>query len=725
MAEKTQTMVLPITKIEDFKLKSWKEMSNLNTIDFSQINIIFGHNGAGKTSLARGIVEAYKKGGHDIANARFFSSKYIDSTLLLEDKTGIRGVISNFGKKDIEAEKKIRDNKTKIDQLKNDISKLTTERNITVANTEEEIKQIVARRKDKNKKINNKPDNKTLEEKIQLWIDDYEKAVREFPKEDYNAITGNADFSAESELVNNLELPEMPVVDSGLVEAVKAILSKKYEDVEIPETTVVEWLESGLTIHEHKTKCEFCGGNLSIAAIQKKVDAFVNNEKHQAVVGLKRYRETLGALAKIAQKIADDKDKIISAIELDKKEVNIYSAQELAASILDVVNGVILEKLKGMNSGVQFDDKKLSVDIDKLMELIEKLNKAKKERTRKINEKINRLETLVKGAIGFEIKNSVQLEGCKETIKTQNRLIKQGDDKKKMLEETNNKLLIQKSDLADFAYFLNSILKDINLDFRLELSGKYYILKHIDNTALKLSDISDGERNLLALIYFYYEMLEDSSGKFKDTIQLAIIDDPIPSLDDNNKFYITEIIKSIFNQNSIQVFTLTHSWDDFCNLSYGVNEDKTAIFEIRKATSNSNIYSIGTKKLLKPYIMLYREVYRFSKIDLNKITDDEALHMPNTIRRILEEYVKFRVDVDFEAAAKNGEISKALFSKELCELSKIKSQKLSVLLSVCNVLSHKANQPKNPSEIHDSAKFLMNSLEENDKYHHLKMRGDD
>ena len=153
-------------------------------------------------------------------------------------------------------------------------------------------------------------------------------------------------------------------------------------------------------------------------------------------------------------------------------------------------------------------------------------------------------------------------------------------------------------------------------------------------------------------------------------------------------------------------------------------DDKTALFEIKKDSSLSNIYSIGNKKLIKPYIMLYREVDSFQEMDAASVSDDQALHMPNTMRRILEEYVKFNVNVDFATAAKTGDICKALFKDEVGNLSQTKKQKLNQLLSVCNILSHKANQPKNPSEIHESAKFLINTIKQNDKFHHLKMKGE-
>ncbi len=94
------------------------------------------------------------------------------------------------------------------------------------------------------------------------------------------------------------------------------------------------------------------------------------------------------------------------------------------------------------------------------------------------------------------------------------------------------------------------------------------------------------------------------------------------------------------------------------------------------------------------------------------------------ILRLLQKAETYQKHVDFATAAKSGDISKALYGEEIAKLSNSKKQKLGLLLSVCNILSHKANNhPKEPKEIHDAAKTLINAIRENDKYHHLKMIG--
>jgi wobble nucleotide-excising tRNase len=444
---------------------------------------------------------------------------------------------------------------------------------------------------------------------------------------------------------------------------------------------------------------------------------------HQATLSLTTIRHDLGELSKLAQDIKNNKEIYAQMLGTSNTDID-YDNLNLSHEDIKTICSSIDKKINEMSSSIILDKMILSKSINSIVDCITTLNDAKKRASQNLMEKINRLETLVKGAIGFEIKSSQTIIDNLDQIKNLDEQLEQLAVRQKNLEEKNEDLLNQKSDLADFATYLNQVLTDLGLNFRLLPSGKVFALKHDDGGVLKLDDISDGERNLLSLIYFYYEMLDDSSGVFKDTVKIIIIDDPISSLDDNNKFYITELMKSVLDQASIQVFILTHSWDDFYNLSYGRAHEKTSLYEVKKEMGVSRIASISNGKLLKPYIMLYREVDAFRLQSQGTITDEIALHMPNTMRRILEEYIKFRVNVDFATASQNGDICKALFGEEIATLSNTKKQKLNLLLDVCNILSHKANQPKNPSEIHDSAKFLISSIELNDKYHHIKMRGD-
>lgn len=95
-----------LKKLEKFTKKSFKEYTGPNE-EFKHKNIIFGYNGRGKSSLAKGIIEKF--GENKKENYRFFDNNYINNNLLLQESVNpkIKGVIANFGEKDVDIETKI------------------------------------------------------------------------------------------------------------------------------------------------------------------------------------------------------------------------------------------------------------------------------------------------------------------------------------------------------------------------------------------------------------------------------------------------------------------------------------------------------------------------------------------------------------------------------------------------------------------------------------------
>jgi len=283
----------------------------------------------------------------------------------------------------------------------------------------------------------------------------------------------------------------------------------------------------------------------------------------------------------------------------------------------------------------------------------------------------------------------------------------------------------QKSLTRDFADFVSQILKDINISLKVEvdIDNRNYIIKNShEEVTLTIKDISEGERNLLALLFFYYELFNDNSQKqVKTDIELIIADDPISSMDDSNKFYILELMKNLLNLTNQQIFVLTHSWDDFCNLSYGKkawNDDsRYATLEIRKNNGQSELAKLT--KVEKPYKHLFKEIYDFSQKQETQIGSDcEIYHYPNVMRRIFEEWYSFKIGKDLNLTSSQQD----RLANDFTITEDREKTKLGILLKVCNILSHSINNSKNQQEIHQSAKFLMKLIEDNDPLHFNNMK---
>src|SRR5690554_7935845 len=292
----------------------------------------------------------------------------------------------------------------------------------------------------------------------------------------------------------------------------------------------------------------------------------------------------------------------------------------------------------------------------------------------------------------------------------------------------------QKRLTKDFAAFVSQILNDINISLKVELDtdNKNYIIKSTnENATLTIKDISEGEKNLLALLFFYYELFADNKQQsIKSEIELIIVDDPISSMDDSNKFYILELMKNLLELPSQQIFVMTHSWDDYCNLSYGKKawEDKKdkngteikskyATFEIRKNKGKSTL--VKSNNLEKPYNYLFKEIYEFSrKSDEDLKTECQIYHYPNVMRRIFEEWYGFKIGRDLNFTSN---LQKQIESHFRITSNNQKT-KLGLLIKVCNILSHSINGSMNPQEIHQSAKYLMRLIEDKDKLHFDNMK---
>ena len=164
-----------VKKIENFTEKSFKNYTGPDR-EFKQKNIIFGYNGRGKSSLAKGVIREFLINnplGTD--NYRFFDRNYINNNLLLKESTDskIKGVIANFGKKDVDVEKQI-------DLLESEIIDTTIiEKEINELNNKirTEIDKIHDTKKGKIA-IQKKPTSKSNDEVISLYKDDIEKAKK-------------------------------------------------------------------------------------------------------------------------------------------------------------------------------------------------------------------------------------------------------------------------------------------------------------------------------------------------------------------------------------------------------------------------------------------------------------------------------------------------------------------------------------------------------------------
>jgi wobble nucleotide-excising tRNase len=723
-----------ITKLNNFTLKSFVEYTNPNDLLFCAKNILFGYNGQGKSSIAIGIRDEFLK---DITkkseNLRFFDRDYISNSLLLKNTEGkIKGVKASFSKSGVHIEKQINElekliiSHEEIEKLENSVVKSSKE-------IRNEVDKIHNRRKGK-ANIQRKYKEELVERVIELYKKDFENAEEiEADKEKLIKIYGDDAIEKQIAQNENLRSLDFSIIELDLIKGVKAIFIENFgEDISIPEFEVVQWIESGLNIHQEDDACKFCNNELNYSALKLKLTRYKENKKHKATKKLKLLREKLQSLLDDIR-VIEKETKMYSTIigtEIEQYFTAISAKKRAIESLTDSCQS----KIDKIEIQENFDFELLAETLEVIEKSISSISKNKNEQLQELRNKQNNLTTLVKGAIGLEILQSTTIKNKFKEVKDKQVEVDKNKENNKNKQQEIQALKQQKSITKDFADFVSQILNDINISLKVELDTdniNYIIKSTNENATLTIKDISEGEKNLLALLFFYYELFSDNKQQqVKPEIELIIVDDPISSMDDSNKFYILELMKYLLELPNQQIFVMTHSWNDYCNLSYGKRawkdkkdkdgndiKSKYATFEIKKNNGNSTL--VKSKNPKKPYNYLFKEIYEFSISSYETIkTECQIYHYPNVMRRVFEEWYGFKIGGYLNlTSSRQANIIEELNIKNILDKTKLGS-----LLKVCNILSHSINDSKNPEEIHKSAKYLMKLIEVNDKLHFDKMK---
>lgn len=213
------------------------------------------------------------------------------------------------------------------------------------------------------------------------------------------------------------------------------------------------------------------------------------------------------------------------------------------------------------------------------------------------------------------------------------------------LDSNKNILISKKNNIKIAISHINSALNYIfftknKLSLKEGNSNSYKLFSN--NLEVKPSNISCGERNALALSYFFTQILNNSSkDNFYTNQMLLVIDDPISSFDVDNKIGIFSYLKSQFsnilkgNEGS-KILIFTHDLPSMLSFKrifsefYISNHLKTLFFEM----SHDNTLI----KFERPseYQSLLKRIYSFAQ---NPNQDD--IIIGNSIRRVLEAFSTF------------------------------------------------------------------------------------
>uniref|UniRef100_UPI002A7F77BB AAA family ATPase n=1 Tax=Dysgonomonas capnocytophagoides TaxID=45254 RepID=UPI002A7F77BB len=218
----------------------------------------------------------------------------------------------------------------------------------------------------------------------------------------------------------------------------------------------------------------------------------------------------------------------------------------------------------------------------------------------------------------------------------------------------------EKKNIGDAIKEINNGLSYIfmskeRLQIRNEGNDKYVVLSR--GKPIEANDLSTGERNIIAMCYFFSCIGKGKNAKnrFKDEY-IICIDDPISSFDYDNKVgiysYLRQSIYRILKGNiNTRFILLTHNYEVAYNLDKILRDIYDEILGSKNAilTLNLQEFNLFEEKNLQgganQYKKLLENIFLFANEGESEITD---LTIGNSVRRVLETFASFEFNKSME-----------------------------------------------------------------------------
>ena len=673
-----------IKKVKEIKNSDAFDSFNWDGRDLCRYNLIYGWNGSGKTTISRIFNFLERKQIHipELSNIQFSiqaDSINIKESDLVNNETNIRVFnedfikenlsfdasqakkIIIFGKENIEIQKEI-------DMLEGDLQS----KQLLVNELQEKIKSLP-----KLDDILYKAGSEIPKQFANTPLSKDVYSGRNYNRSKVFKRLENGDITeanVESKVISSLEdiNSKINIIKnnvskitfiiaplnnfSDLYTTANLIIQKnleinddqKFEDLK-KDGRLRGWVEEGYKIHKDgEDICRFCNNQLPDDLIIKLGNFFTdelekvkNQINSLESVTFSNFQLDFDSSVLFAEQIKlyiEYKEELKSEVEIVKAEINnlISELKTKKENLHEITkNFVVFEYPKKHTERINT----LSSDLN---ELFHQHNL----RVEKISEEISgAAQSIELHFISSILISNQYFKIEKESEKLKNDLDKLISENKKI----NEKIKSKKSSLLNISAAIERINEILNDYFGsdhiyLEISSSLvnetgYVLKRRDKEAKYLSE---GEKSVLALIYFLIKLEEEGCCK---STALIIIDDPVDSQDSLFLFRTAGLLKRQLNSVG-QLVILTHNFE-FFNLmrdwlSTKQLKDNSELLLINHDKDNRRVTVEDLPLLLKnfksEYQYLFSRLYLYSK----NIKDLDEPLVANIARKILEYFAAFK-----------------------------------------------------------------------------------
>lgn len=657
-------------------------------------SIIFGHNGSGKSTIAReikGIREANGSGyfydsdckkidldDADCARIRVFSEEYIESKIRIDDD-GLEA-FAMLGEQ-VEAADEIK----KIDEQVNGVS---------AAN--EKLAKIIDGLK------NGKKSPEALEKEAKKaakdggWVSRAEKVGGSAPSltakrwgEIRNSVSGQSREFLEKQFNDKLveyrraseagdsHLPSLSPIEVKQYDEqrVLGLLEKRVENPTLSdrEKRILELVQNGRQhLVEESAKvfsnpetdaCPMCLREISVQektsivdsvrqVLSKEVDEFKEELRHARLQEIVQQ----GVADQVSASLRND------LLETEQKVINLVKDY----------NDLIAERESNVYSPKHIEPLGLSGALRELNEVVKCVNEEVASINKAIDEKTEIRKTLLE--LNNEIAAVDALSKMEESEKASEDLAKAQENQRKngntleglFRRKAEQEARMQNVDIA--VDVINAYLANVYFDtkkFQLQPNGdKYKIISN--GHTVKPKDVSTGERNILALCYFFSESGKGKVKNHEDDPQYLVLDDPISSFDMENRIGVCSLIRERFehllrSNAESRITVMTHDGgvvEELANIFSDINETiggkkiKTSLFELRGGSSEPR------SEKSSEYVALLERAYKFASAE--DVDASESYVIGNILRRILEGYSTFNYGIGMSRLSRDPDLQERL-----------------------------------------------------------------
>ncbi len=352
---------------------------------------------------------------------------------------------------------------------------------------------------------------------------------------------------------------------AAIVSKTKELVEKKIQ-VSAPiqellnDTTLAEWVRAGRKQHQGKRdKCAFCGSDLP-SDLWEKLDKHFNQESEklrQALSGLlgeiDRERSRVPNLLKI--KNSDFYSKF--SADLDSLAKQLAEQSNSYRASLDSIKEQVEKRNNDIFTPLTFDEpESVEEPLNEVRKSLERLRKESNRFTKSLNENQRKAREALRlhevHTFSNDIKYTDESEKIEALEKAKDEAKKAKDAVKEKVDEKQARINGLKAQLQDESKGAERVNDYLNHFFGHQLLSLKAIEAHLEDGSSgyrfevtrndeKAFHLSEGERSLIAFCYFMAK-LEDIETKGNQPI--IWIDDPISSLDANHIFFVYSLINA-------------------------------------------------------------------------------------------------------------------------------------------------------------------------------------